>query len=139
MDAEILKAPKDENSESIAFDAIRVLLEKKGKNVRAFDVTETSSVTDYYINVTGRSSTQVAALADEVVYRLGLLGKDALRVEGRKANAWILVDYGGVIVNIFDEESRRFYDLDRHFSHAVEVDITPFVEEIDKKFDVNNK
>ena len=73
-----------------------------------FEILEKSPITDYYINVTGRSSTQVASLADELAYKIGLSGRDAQRIEGKRGNSWILVDYGDVIVNVFDKESREF-------------------------------
>ena len=122
----------------IASEAVKVLLEKKGRDVTMYYVGETSSVTDYYVNVSGGSNTQVAALADEVVYKLGLQGINALRVEGRRANEWLLVDFGDVIINVFDRKSREFYDLDRHFSIENRVDISHLVAEVDKKYDINN-
>ena len=73
-----------------------------------------------------------------MVYKLGLQGINALRVEGRRANEWLLVDFGDVIVNVFDRKSREFYDLDRHFSVENKVDITHLVAEVDKKYDINN-
>ncbi len=130
---------KGASSLAVAEEIVRVLLSKKGLDVKLFNVGETSAITDYYINVTGRSNTQVAALADEVVYRLGLRGCDALRVEGRQANSWLLVDYGDVILNVFDTASRKFYDLDRHFLLYNNVDITYLVEEVDNMFSLENK
>ena len=121
-----------------ASEIVKVLLEKKGRDVTMYYVAETSSVTDYYVNVSGGSNTQVAALADEVVYKLGLLGINAMRVEGRRANEWLLVDFGDVIVNVFDRKSREFYDLDRHFTPENRVDISHLVAEVDKKYDINN-
>ena len=61
---------KNAPSREIANEAVKVLLEKKGLDVRLFDVTEKSPITDFYVNATGRSTTQVSALADDVVERL---------------------------------------------------------------------
>ena len=121
------------NSLSVAEEAVKILIEKKGRAVRLFNVVETSAITDYYVSVTGGSGTQVAALADEVVYKLGLLGVETLRVEGRKANEWLLVDLGDVIINVFDKKSRDFYDFDRKFSDDSAIDIGYLVEAVDKK------
>ena len=121
----------------LAREAVKVLLEKKGIKVALFDVREKSSVTDYYVNVTGRSSSNVAALADEVDVKLSEKGRAPLRVEGRRGNNWILVDFGDVIVNVFDRESRDFYNLDRHFPEGSQVDISELVAEVDAKFDLN--
>ncbi|MBR7117737.1 MAG: ribosome silencing factor [Clostridia bacterium] len=127
------------DSKTIASEAVKILLEKKGLDVRMFDVREKSSVTDFYVNATGRSSTQVGALADDVVFLLGNRGREALRVEGRLGNAWLLVDYGDVIVNVFDKPSRDFYDLDKHLPVGSEVDISDLLREVDEKFDLTRK
>ena len=103
-------------SDELARAAVAVLIEKKALDVRLYEVGEDNPITDYYVNATGRSLTQVAALADEVTYKLGLSGKDAIRIEGKRGNAWILVDYGDVIVNVFDKESRDFYNLDKLYA-----------------------
>ena len=127
---------KSASSETLAREAVKILLEKKGLDVKLFYVKEFTSVTDYYVNVTGRSSTQVAALADDLADLISERGRDALRVEGRQGNAWILVDYGDVIVNVFDRQSREFYSFDRHLPAESAVDISDLVEEVDKKFDL---
>ena len=118
----------------IARAAASVLIEKKGLDVRMYNVEGKTSMTDFYVNATGRSSTQVAALADEVVYQLGLRGRNELRVEGRGGNSWLLVDYGSVIVNVFDRESRDYYNLDRLLPSGTECDISDIVREIDEKY-----
>ena len=117
----------------VARAAVKALVEMKGRSVRLFYVKETSSVTDYYVTVTGRSKTQVAALADEVVYKLELAGKYAARVEGKRGDSWILVDCIDVIVQIFDQESRGFYDFDRLLAEAEEVDISDILDEADNE------
>ena len=122
-------------AESIAF----VLIEKKALDVTMYNVSEESSITDYYINATGRSSTNVASLADEVTYKIGLMGRDALRVEGRQGNSWLLVDYGDVIVNIFDKPSREFYNFDRLLPETANVDISNIISEVDKKYSIEKE
>ena len=125
------------DSTALAREAVKVLLEKKGIDVTLFDVREKSSVTDYYVNATGRSGSNVAALADEVDEKLSELGRAPLRTEGRRGNSWILVDFGDVIVNVFDRASREFYNLDRHFPEECRLDISDLVAEVDAKFDLN--
>ena len=127
------------DSLTLARAAVYVLVEKNALDIRLYEAGEGNSVTDYYVNATGRSSTNVASLADEVAYKLGLNGKDALRVEGRSGNAWILVDYGDVIVNIFDKPSREFYNFDRLLSEDGRIDISDVVAEVDKKYKLNDK
>lgn len=116
-----------------------VLIEKKAVDVRVYHAGAENSITDYYVNATGRSSTAVMALADEVTYKIGLQGRREDRVEGRAGKSWLLVDYGDVIVNIFDRPSREFYNFDRLLSEDARVDISDVIEEIDKKYDINAK
>ena len=127
------------DSLTLARAAVYVLVEKNALDVRLYEAGEGNSVTDYYVNATGRSSTNVAALADEVAYKIGLNGRDALRVEGRSGNAWILIDYGDVIVNVFDKPSREFYNFDRLLSEDGRVDISDVIAEVDKKYKLNDK
>lgn len=126
-------------SELLARKITEVLIEKKALDVRMFNVGEDNTITDYYINATGRSSRNVASLADEVTYRMGLEGRVEDRIEGRAGNSWLLIDYGDVIVNIFDRESRDFYNLDRLLPESARVDITDIIDTVDKKFDINSK
>lgn len=130
---------KEASSFELAREAVKVLLENKGHSVTLFHVSDITSVTDYYINVTGGSSTQVGALADILDEKLSERGRSPLRIEGRSANSWLLVDYGDVIVNVFDRESRSFYDLDRLFPETARRDIDAMICEVDKKFELETK
>ena len=129
---------KNADSKLLASEAVKILLEKKALDVKMFFVKEFTSVTEYYVNATGRSSTQVAALADDVADMVPLKGREPLRIEGRSGNAWILVDYGDVIINVFDRPSREFYDFDRHLPENSRVDISDLAAEVDKKFELNS-
>ena len=124
---------KNASSYEVACAAVKALMKMKGSDIKLFCVKDTSSVTDYYITVTGRSKTQVSALAEEVVYQLGLLGIDVARVEGKRGDSWILVDYIDVIVQVFDKESRSFYDFDRLLSEAELIDIASIEAELDNE------
>lgn len=134
---EVIKDLINADSGTVAREAVKVLIEKKAINVTLFDVREKSGITDFYINATGRSSTNVAALADDVDAKLAERGRVALRTEGKRGNGWILVDYGDVIINVFDRESREFYNLDRHFPEGSQLDISDLVAEVDAKFDID--
>jgi ribosome-associated protein len=125
------------DSGTLAREAVKILIERKGIDVKLFNVNEKSDVTDYYINVTGRSSTNVAALADEVDAKLSERGRSPLRTEGKRGNGWILVDFGDIIVNVFDRSSRDFYNLDRHFPAESLMDISDLVAEVDAKLEIN--
>lgn len=130
---------KNASSKELASAIVAILLEKKALDVRMYEVAEKSPITDYYVNATGRSSTQVSSLADEIAYKIGLSGRDAARIEGKRGNAWILVDYCDVIVNVFDRESRNFYNFDRLLPADSECDISDIVAEVDRKLDINNR
>ena len=121
----------------LAPEAVKLLLEKLAENVRLFGVRGITSVTDYYVNVTGRSLTHVAALADNLADAFSQRGADPLRIEGKRGNSWILVDYGDVIVNIFDKESRTFYNFDRLLPAECELGIEDLVKAVDDKFDIS--
>ena len=137
--SEIVKDLLNASAFELAREAVKVLIEHKGQNITLYHVSELTSVTDYYINATGGSSTQVAALADLLDEKLSLRGRSPLRIEGRMANSWLLVDYGDVIVNIFDRESRDFYDVDRLYPVSARRDITAFIAEVDEKYEVEIK
>ena len=122
----------------IARAAVAVLIEKKGISVKLYEVGEDNPLTDFYVNSTGRSASHVASLADDLVDKLSELGVNALRVEGKRGDGWVLVDYGNVIVNVFDRESRDFYNLDRLMPAESVRDITDIINEVDKKFEISN-
>lgn len=121
------------SSYEVACAAVKALMKMKGNAIKLFCVKETSSITDYYITVTGRSKTQVASLAEEVAYQLGLAGREAARVEGKRGDTWILVDFIDVIVQVFDSEARNFYDFDRLLAEAELVDISHLEQELDNE------
>jgi len=123
---------------TVARAAAFILIENKAQDVRLYEVGEENPITDFYLNVTARSLTNVSALADELVYKLSLNGKEGARVEGKNGNSWILIDLGDLIVNVFDKESRDFYSLDRHLPAESEQDISDLVAEVDLKF-ANNE
>ena len=77
---------------------------------------------------TGRSSTQVKALADEVEYQLSELGIEADHIEGHRSDSWILLDYTDIIVNVFNDEARKFYDLERLWQDGEEIDLTGIID-----------
>lgn len=135
---EIIKTDelKNATSDSLAKEAVKILIEKKAIDVKLFDVKEGTSITDYYVNATGRSFTHVASLADDLCELLSNRGRNELRMEGKRGNGWILVDYGDVIINIFDKESRTFYNFDRLLPTDGELDISGLVAEVDAKLNI---
>lgn len=97
-------------------------LDKKALDLRILEVKGLSTLTDYLVIGTGRSDRQVQSVADSV--HLGLKKEHntlPLGMEGMKEGRWVLIDYGDVMVHIFQESVRHFYDLDGLWSEAAEI------------------
>jgi len=121
-------------SNVLAEEAVKLLSEKLALDIKMFDVREYTSVTDFYVNCTGKSGTHVLSLADDVADFFSDRELPPLRVEGKKGNSWILVDFGQLIVNVFDAESRGFYSFDRLLPPEGERDVRELILSVDKKF-----
>ncbi len=91
---------------------VKALDDKKGNDIEAIKIEGLTIVADYFVIVTANSSTHVRALADEVEYQLEEAGIKADHIEG-KATGWILMEYQGVVVHIFLEDTRNYYNLER--------------------------
>jgi ribosome-associated protein len=103
-----------------------LVLDKKAFNVRILDVRRISSLTDFLVLASGSSDRQVQAAADSV--HLGLKHQHGLRplgIEGLNEGRWALIDYGDVMVHVFQEPVRQFYDLDGLWRDAPEVALPP--------------
>lgn len=108
----------------LAKAAVQILDKKKGMDLKLIGIRDISVLADYFVIATGTSSTHVKALADEVEFQLKeQYGVSTEHTEGYRSNSWILLDYGNVIVHVFTEESRAFYDLDRLWQDGEIVDI----------------
>ena len=93
--------------------ALEALEDKKAMDVRILDITHVSTLADYFMIASGSNRNQVQAMADEAQEKLYKAGYEAKQVEGYQTANWILMDYQDIIVHIFDEENRLFYDLER--------------------------
>ena len=90
-----------------------VLDSKKAHDIDVIEVGKKTIIAEQFVLCTGGSNTQVRALTDEVEYRTKLRGVEPIRIEGRGSNAWIIMDYGHVLVHIFSREARQFYKLEK--------------------------
>ena len=107
-----------------ALIAAEYALDKKGLDLRLLEISELSSLTDYLMIVTGRSDRQVQAIAEAI--RVGLKKDHSqlpLAVEGMNEGRWVLLDYGEVMIHVFQESVRHFYDLEGLWSEAPEVPV----------------
>ncbi len=102
--------------------AANALNEKKAADLSALKVDDLTVLTEYFLLATAKSSTHVRALADEVEFKLGEAGLEPHHIEG-KSTGWVLLDYGSVIVHVFSRDSREFYNLDKMWADATEIDL----------------
>ena len=102
-----------ETSRKMAQMAVEALEDKKGEDIRVIDISEISTLADYFLIAAGSNRNQVQALSDSVQEKLGCAGYMTKNVEGYDMANWILLDFGDIIVHIFDSENRLFYDLER--------------------------
>ena len=109
--------------------ACKALDEKKGQDIKVIDIHEVSVIADYFIIASGSNQNQVQAMVDNVEETLGRAGFEPKQVEGTKNSNWILMDYGDLIVHVFDEENRLFYDLERIWRDGRVLDAKEFLEE----------
>ena len=112
----------------LAIKAAGILDKKKAEDIKVIEVTEQTIVADYFVLANGTSSTHVKALADDVEYELEQIGVHDGHIEGR-ATGWVLLDYGAVLVHVFDRESRAYYNLERLWTDANLVDISDIIQD----------
>jgi len=98
--------------------------DKKGRDVKVLDLRELSTLCDVFVICSVDIPLQARAVADEIDYRLSKEGVYPLSVEGYEGSEWLLMDYGDVVVHIFTESARTFYDLDRLWADAPEYCMT---------------
>ena len=101
----------------------RALDEKKGRDIKVIDIHDVSVIADYFVIASGSNQNQVQAMVDNVEEQLGRAGFEPKQVEGVRNSSWILMDYGDVIVHVFDEENRLFYDLERIWRDGKTLDM----------------
>ena len=100
----------------IAAIAAKALDEKKARDVKVLKTTEQTVLADYFVICNGTSSTHIKALVDEVDKQLSEAGEPPMRREGLRSDIWVLMDFGCVIVHVFTDEARKFYNLERLWS-----------------------
>ncbi len=110
-----------ETSKKMAAMAVDALEDRKGEDVRVIDISGISTLGDFFIIAAGSNRNQVQALADSVQEKLGRAGFMTKNVEGYDAANWILLDFGDIIVHVFNSEMRVFYDLERIWRDGREV------------------
>ena len=112
-----------ERSGELARIAIAALEEKKAVDIRVIDISEVSVLADYFIIANGTNGPQIQALSDEVSEKMEKAGAVLKQIEGYDNASWVLLDFGDVIVHIFNQEYRLLYDLERIWRDGKQVDI----------------
>ncbi len=103
--------------------AVKAIDDKLGKEIKVIDIANVSVVADYFIIASGANKNQVQAIVENVEDELAKAGHHPKQVEGYQTANWILLDYGDIIIHIFDEESRLFYDIERIWRDGQDVDV----------------
>lgn len=104
--------------------AYHALDEKKGEDIRIIDIARISVLADYFIIANGSSESQVQAMVDNVEEEMHKAGYSLKQREGYGSGNWVLLDFGDVIVHVFDKENRLFYDLERIWRDGKNIEIT---------------
>ena len=112
------------DSKTLAIEIAKILDKKKAQDVRVLKVESLTVLTDYFV---GTSTTQVAALADEVDFELSQKGIKPYNTEGFDSKNWVLLDYSNVIVHVFVPNSRAYYDLEHLWADGEPVDISEYL------------
>ena len=117
-------APKE-----IAIAVTKALDEKKGMDISLLKIDRVSSLADYFLICTGTSNTHVKTLCDYAEYAMEQLGEPMLGREGHRGNSWELLDYGTIVIHVFTDEARKFYDLERLWADAEQVNLKDIIIE----------
>lgn len=107
----------------------KALDSKKGGEIKVLRTEELTTLADYFVICTAGSSTQIKALSEACEDAMEKHGERPHHVEGHRGGTWVLLDFSAVVVHIFNEEAREFYDLERLWSDATPVDISDILVE----------
>ena len=113
----------EKNAKEMVKTAVAALQDKKGEDIRVIDISGVTVIADYFIIASGSNPNQVQALVDNVEEQMYKAGYDDPRVEGYNTASWVLLDYNDVIVHVFSQEDRLFYDLERIWRDGKEIDV----------------
>ena len=114
-------------AKEVALQVTKALDEKKGMDIKLLRISDVSSLADYFLICTGTSNTHVKTLCDYAEYTMEQLEEPMLGREGHRGNSWELLDFGSVVVHVFTDEARKFYDLERLWADAEVVDLKDII------------
>ncbi len=117
-------------SYELAILLARVLDSKKGGDIKVLKTEGVTTLADYFVICTATSNTQVKAMSDACEEAAEKNGEQVHHIEGHRDGAWLLMDFSSVVVHVFTDEARKFYDLERLWSDAEEMDISRALDEM---------
>lgn len=123
MNQEMKKMPSlaGASPRELADAIVKILDEKKARDIKLLKFQDGSDLTDYFVICTGTSNTQIKGFAGELEFKLGERGVHPLHVDGYDSGMWIAMDYAHVIVHIFHKTERDFYKLEKLWNDAEEI------------------
>ena len=110
-------------AKEVAIHVAKALDEKKGMDIKLLKIDEISTLAEYFLICTGTSNTHVKTLCDYAEYAMDQVEEPLVGREGHRGNSWELLDYGAVVIHVFTEEARQFYNLERLWADAEVVDL----------------
>ncbi|KRK40000.1 ribosome silencing factor [Loigolactobacillus bifermentans] len=116
------------DSQEILKIAVQAADEKRAEEITALDVREVSLLADYFVVLQAASKRQMDAILDNILEKEELAGVIAKHVEGKNSGKWILIDLGDVVVNVFNPEERAYYNLEKLWSDAKNVQIADWID-----------
>ena len=111
-------------SYEMAVGLAKALDSKKGLNIKVLKTQELTTLADYFVLCTATSTTQVKAMSDACEEAMEKQGETVHHIEGHRGGTWLLMDFSDVVVHVFTDEARKFYDLERLWTDAQEIDLT---------------
>ena len=111
-------------SYEMAVGLAKALDSKKGLNIKVLKTQELTTLADYFVLCTATSTTQVKAMSDACEEAMEQQGETVHHIEGHRDGAWLLMDFSCVIVHVFTDEARKFYDLERLWADGKPLDLT---------------
>ena len=102
----------------------RALDSKKGEDIKVLKTENLTTLADYFVICTATSNTQIKAMSDACEEAMEKEGERAHHIEGHRGGTWLLMDFSAVVVHVFTDEARKFYDLERLWGDAQEVDLS---------------
>ena len=115
-------------SYEMAVGLAKALDSKKGLNIKVLKTQELTTLADYFVLCTATSTTQVKAMSDACEEAMEKQGETVHHIEGHRGGTWLLMDFSDVVVHVFTDEARKFYDLERLWRDAEEIDLTELLK-----------